>query len=128
MAVASSNAIAEWVAVGMNNGGDIYADPSTIVKDGNQIKIWTLVDYKMPRTIGKLKPLLSMKILTEFDCKDRQSRGLSFFAYSGNMASGETENMSGAGISYIDANPKQWTPVPPNGTGPTLWKFVCEKR
>ena len=128
LAVVSINAHAEWIAIGINDSGNVYADPSTITKEGNQIKIWTLVDYKMPRVIGKLNPFMSMKILTEFDCKEKQSRGVSFFAYSGNMGSGKAENMSGAGISYIDANPKKWTPVPPNGTGPALWKFACEKR
>lgn len=124
----SGNALAEWAAIALNDGGDIYADPSSILKEGNQVKIWTLVDYKKPRILGKLKPLLSMKIQTEFDCVEKQSRGISFFAYSGNMGSGETENMSGAGISYIDTNPKKWMPVPPNGSGPALWDFACKKR
>lgn len=128
LTLVSGNALAEWVAIGLNDGGDIYADPSSMLKAGNQVKIWTLVDYKKPRVLGKLKPLLSMKVQTEFDCVEKQSRGLSFFAYAGSMGSGETENMSGAGISYIDTNPKKWTPIPPNGTGPALWKFACENR
>ena len=128
LAVTTSNAIAEWVAVGINDGGDIYADPSTILNDGNRVTIWTLIDYKMPRAFGRLKPLMSMKVQTEFDCKEKQTRDLTFFAYSGNMGSGEGENMAGAGIAYIDASPKNWTPVPPNGTGPALWKFACGKQ
>jgi hypothetical protein len=125
--VATGNAIAEWIAIGVNDAGDIYADPSTIRSEGNQVKVWTLIDYKVPRVFSRLKPLMSMKVYTEFDCKEKQSRGLSFFAYSGNMASGEAQDMSGAGIAYIDTSPKNWTPVPPNGTGPALWKFACAK-
>lgn len=127
LAVMTSSAIAEWVAVGANDGGDIYADPSTIFSEGNQVRIWTLIDYKMPRVFGRLKPLMSMKVQTEFDCKEKQSRGLSFFAYSGNMGSGDAENMSEAGIAYIDTAPKNWTAVHPNGMGPALWKFACTK-
>lgn len=126
--VVSTDAAAEWLMVGVHDGGDIYADPSTIFKNGDLVKMWSLVDYKIPRVFGRLKPCKSMKVQSEFDCKEKQSRGLSFFAYSGNMGSGEAANMSGAGISYIDTNPKNWVPVPHNGTGPALWKIACEKR
>lgn len=126
MTISISNAFAEWLSIGVHDGGDIYADPKTIVKEGSQVRIWALADYKGPRIFGRLKPLLSMMVQTEFDCVERQSRGLTFLAYSGNMASGEVEDMSGARLAYIDTNPKSWTPIPPNGTGPALFKFACQ--
>lgn len=128
LAVVSNNTFAEWIVIGTNDGGDVYADPVTIIKEGNQVKIWALINYKMPRVLGSLKPLMSMKIQTEFDCKDKQSRGLSFIAYAENMGGGKSEDMSGAGISYIDANSKKWISIPPNGTGLVLSKLACGDR
>jgi hypothetical protein len=130
LAVVSSNSMAEWVAVTTHDSGYIYADPSTIIRDGNQVKMWTLVDYKTPRVFGKLKPLMSMKSQIEFDCKEKLSRGISSFAYPENMGGGEAQNMSGAGIRGFDSSQKR-TSIPPNTIGPSgyaFWKFACEKR
>ncbi len=124
----SSNAVAEWVVIGVNDGGNIYADSSTILEEGEQIKIWALADYEMPRFFGKLKPYKSIKVQTEFDCKEKQSRGLAYIIFSGNMASGESENISVSGISGSDTDPKKFRPVQPSGAGHALLNFACKKR
>ena len=42
----SSNAMAEWVKVKRNKYATGYANPATIVKDGNIARMWSLVDCK----------------------------------------------------------------------------------
>ena len=45
LVVVSSSAAAEWVAVGVNESGTIYADSSTIAKAGDKVRMWHLVDF-----------------------------------------------------------------------------------
>jgi hypothetical protein len=39
LAVLSSSAMAEWIKVGANDNSTIYADPATIRKEGNMVKM-----------------------------------------------------------------------------------------
>lgn len=130
LVVVSSNAIAEWVSVSTHGSGYIYADPTSIIREGTTVKMWTLVDYNEPKIFEKRKPLKSMKMQIEFDCKKKQSRLISSFAYPDNMGGGEAENMNSAGIRGFDSSQK-WTPIPPNTIGPSgdaFRKFACEMR
>jgi hypothetical protein len=71
LAVVSSNAMAEWVAVNRSKYATGYANPATIVKDGNIAKMWSLVDCKtITRFIGG-PPFMSIKSQEEFDCKEK---------------------------------------------------------
>ncbi len=75
LAVVSSSAIAEWVEV--TEGGEetetitAYADPDTIRKTGNRVKMWVLVDYKKDEEeFG----ILSARLKEEYDCKEKKQR------------------------------------------------------
>ena len=48
LAAVSSSAMAEWVYVAKNKEGTyaVYADPTTIRKAGNTVKMWGLDDHK----------------------------------------------------------------------------------
>jgi hypothetical protein len=121
LTVVSTGAAAEWVAVGSsgNSTTTIYADPATIRKSGNMVKMWSLVDYKTPQG-GVPKPYMSIRSRDEYDCNDERARGLSLTRHAGNMARGETV--------FKDSHPEKWEPVPPNSVGEGLWKFACAKR
>ena len=99
--------MAEWVAVTTHDSGHIYADPSTIIREGNQVKMWTLVDYKKPKIIApQLKPIMSMKSQIEFDCKENLSRMISIFTYPENMGVGEAGDLSKAGHRGFESSHK----------------------
>jgi hypothetical protein len=53
MLVVSTSAIAEWVAIGETEEKDltVYADPTTIRKTGNIVKMWSLDDHKMAQKL-----------------------------------------------------------------------------
>jgi hypothetical protein len=132
LVVASESAIAEWVAVDsnapFNNAFALYADSSTIQKSGSKVKVLFLADYKSPQVKSRypdLKPYLSMKTETEFDCEEKQSRVISIFAYPEKMGGGVAVNMSGGIFPELDTN--KWWPMPPYGHILSMLEFACGK-
>ena len=121
LAVMSSGAAAEWIVVGSteNSTTTIYADPATIRRKGDMVKMWSLVNYKTPQG-GAPKPHMSIRSRDEYDCTEERARGLSLTRHAGSMARGETV--------FKDSHPEKWEPVPPNSVGEGLWKFACAKR
>ncbi len=112
LAVMSSSAMAEWVEVGTNDyyasiETTAYADPTSIRKVGDIVKMRSRVDYKPVEMVdGKKQKSIIAKAISvewsqgEYDCKNIQFR---------------------AEISY------EWTPVTPDGIDEKLWKYACGK-
>lgn len=120
LAIVSSNAIAEWVAVGTTAGSTYYANPNTIRKSGNKVKMWTLIDYNSTQIGATGDKFLSLKFQEENDCKEEQRRLLYYSFHSENMGRGDVVN--------IEQKPdKNWKPFPPESMGESLWKFACGK-
>ncbi len=119
LAVVSSSAMAEWVKVGTSDDKTttIYADPSTIRKSGNRVKMWALWDYSTAQEGGS-KPYMSVRIQNEYNCKEETSRQIYATTFSGNMAGGHTIGRQGG---------REWEPVAPRTHGEALWKFACWK-
>ena len=121
LAVVSSSAIAEWVEVA--KGGEetetitAYADPDTIRKTGNRVKMWVLVDYKKDE---EESGILSARLKEEYDCKEKKQRILFMAFYSGHMGKDETvEILSGAEGS--------WQQPLVGGLAEALLEFACGK-
>jgi hypothetical protein len=117
--VVSVPAWAEWVEAGRYPTSTVYFDPSTVRKAGNRVKMWDLVDHKRQKTWGIIKPYLSVRTQSEYDCKEERLRTLYFDWHSGNMVSGE--------IVYTDADSKKWEPLQPRSANELLWKIACGK-
>jgi len=119
LAVVSSSAMAQWVGIATTHGSIYYANPSTIRKSGNKVKVWTLIDFNSVQEDSGDK-YLSSKSQEEYDCKEEQIRLLYFSWHSENMGKGEvvyTENK----LAMV------WRPVSPESVGRTMWKFACGK-
>jgi hypothetical protein len=119
----NSSAMAQqWVQVASTVDGDItvYADQSTIRKEGNIVKIWTLGDFKKAEIIGNNNQVSSLEEQYEYDCKEQQMRRLYATMHSENMGKG----------NVLDSNSihEEWQPVPPGSMNEQLWKFVCGKQ
>ena len=82
LAVVSSSVRAEWVMVGSSDASTTYADPATISKAGNIVKMWWMDDFKKADAAANGKAYMSMKGQDEFDCKREHSRQLYFSFYS----------------------------------------------
>jgi hypothetical protein len=120
LAVASNSAAAAWVEVSDDEADTFYADPATIRKAGNMVKMWTLIDFKTVQVIGKGKSYLSMRRKAEYDCKEEQARTVYLSWHPGNMSGGDAV--------HSDADPGKWRPVPPGSVTEILWKIACGKQ
>ncbi len=119
LAAVSSSAMAKWVKVGTSDDKTttIYADPSTIRKSGNRVKMWALWDYSTAQE-GDSKPYMSVRIQNEYNCKEETDRQIYATTFSGNMLEGNTIAMQGG---------RNWEPIALRTFGETLWKFACGK-
>ncbi|OGA31929.1 MAG: hypothetical protein A3G80_01870 [Betaproteobacteria bacterium RIFCSPLOWO2_12_FULL_62_13b] len=119
LAVVSSSASAAWVELGSNDYSTYYVDATSIRRDGDTVKMWSLLDFRKARTFEKL-PYMSLKAQGEYDCKREQLRVFSGTRQSENMGEGDA-------VSRI-SEPSEWSAVAPGGIGQAFWKFACEKR
>jgi len=73
----STSAMAKWVKVGSSADVDVgitlYADPATILKSGNMVKMLRLTDFKTVQGNAG-KQYMSTKRQHEYDCKEEQHR------------------------------------------------------
>ncbi len=104
----------QWVRVSVGESGTVlYVDPSTIRKDGNLRRFWSLYDFLKPDKHGDL----SSRGVEEIDCKEERRRDLQEDWFRGPMGSGERSGGSN--------RPTEWRYVAPGSTGAAIMKFVC---
>jgi len=118
LAVVSSSAMAEWVEVGTTNKYTSYADPDTIRKVGNKVKVWELVDFKTVQGSTGFQ-FNSAKVQSQYDCKEEQTRML--------YATFHSENMGGGDVVMTHNKATKWAPVAPDSINMMLFEFVCGK-
>ena len=116
----STNVFAEWTEVGGNDEMTVYNDFSSIKKQVNKIKMWSMFDFK---TVKKIEndSFLSQVFHYEYDCINETIKQLDFIWYSGNMKSGDVvysqRNMNIEPIS-----------VTPESINEHLFKIACGKK
>lgn len=118
LAVVSSGAVAEWINVSTDeSGSSIYADPATIQKVGNRVKMWVLFDYRKA-TLDAGDRIMSIRKHEEYDCKETQVRLLYISKHSGRFTEGK--------MVYLNDIPNnEWVPVAPSSILEDLWKYAC---
>lgn len=118
LAVVSSGAVAEWINVSTDeSGSSIYADPATIQKVGNRVKMWVLFDYRKA-TLNAGDRIMSIRKHEEYDCKETQVRLLYISKHSGRFTEGK--------MVYLNDIPNnEWVPVAPSSILEDLWKYAC---
>ena len=112
---------AEWVEVSANKKAGViaYADPGTIRRTGDLVKMWSLFDLHTTQTIGR-NSYSSIKALQKYDCAEDRSRALAHTKFSGNMGHGK--------VVYSNSNEGTWAPIAPVSVGQELWKVACGKK
>ncbi len=119
LAVVSSSAAADWVQItGDDTSFTAYADPASIHRAGNRVKMRSLLDFKTADKLGST-PYMSQIEQQEYDCKKEQMRTLALNFYSGNMGEGETV--------YSDTDPDKWRRIIPDSIDEDLWETACRK-
>ena len=118
--LSSGLAYAEWVPVSIADPGmTVYADPDSIRRKGELVKMWSLYDFKTEQYVRGVL-LLSSKGQVEYDCAHERHRGLAVAEYSGNMGTGT--------VLYTDSSEGKWIPVAPHGVIQALWTIACSKK
>ncbi len=117
LAVMSSNAMAEWVKVSEDKLVTAYADPTTIRKLGDKVKMWVMWDHLTAKVVNS-KPHMSTRVQKEFNCKEETTRQIYASAFTDNMGRGDLINNEGG---------REWEPVAPRTHDEALWKFACGK-
>jgi len=117
LAVVSSSAMAEWVKVSEDKLVTAYADPTTIRKLGDKVKMWALWDYSTAQE-GDSKPYMSVRIQNEYNCKKEIHRQIFATVFTDNMLKGNKIDTQGG---------RDWEPITPRTFGEALWKFACGK-
>jgi hypothetical protein len=114
-------AYAEWIEVSANKVAGViaYADPDTIRRKGDLVKMSSLFDLQTTQT-GRANPYLSIKAQQAYDCSQDRSRALAYSKFAGNM---------GHGTEVYSASVEQtWKSVAPMSVGQELWKVACGKK
>jgi hypothetical protein len=112
-----SPAWAGWKSIGEDDTGTSYADAATIVKSGTTAKMWSLLDYKAFQRMVEVG-YFSQKAQFEYDCKDKQVRGLTLSLHAEHMGEGK--------VIYADDTPREWEAVEAGTLNEVLLKIACK--
>lgn len=129
--IKDSGVVSEWseiftqhndeVAAGnvVNPAYTVYVNNSTIRRDGDVVRMWSLVDFAHSKKIAG-KSYMSVRSQDEYDCKGRQYRSLHYSFFAGNMGAEE--------VAVKNAQPTDWYPVDPDSLVKILFNAACKKK
>ena len=113
----SGSSWAQWSPVAVDVDGTIFNfDYSTLRKDGEIRKIWTLSNFVEKDPNG----VMSSRVRVEYDCKNERHRFLSFKLFSDKNATGVT----------IDSGdiPSLWKDIAPDTAAWRLMQTACKTK
>ena len=108
-----------WIEMSRHDDYAAYADPSTIRRDGDLVKMWSMFDYKNPQPGPGGKPYLSTRRHFEYDCKQVRARALGASLHAVKAGNGEALVATDAKLG--------WSKVAPDSADDFLLKFACKK-
>ena len=111
--LSSAPAVAKWVKISESDSVTQYLDTATMKVDGHRRRVWKLQDLKQHGHGG----MKSIRILEEYDCKEKRDRILSFFVHSERMARGQ--------ITMSNKGSGEWQYIGPETPSVTELKVVC---
>src|SRR5437773_3725537 len=99
-------AYADWVETVQNDqaGVTIYVDSDTVLRKGDRVKVWELIDYKTIQTVAGTS-YLSARVQREYNCAGDLQRTLALTKLSGNMGTGK--------VILTNSDEQKWEPVDP---------------
>jgi len=125
LAIVSSSVMAEWVLYGFSNGSKkgiiitVYADPATLIKSGNMVKMLSIFDYNKAQKDPNSPSFMSVKRQEEYDCKEEKKRLL--------YADFHSENMGKGDIVFNEDATSKWTRLVPKSVSQSLGEVACGK-
>lgn len=120
LVLSSGPAYAEWISLGTSDSGTtVYADPVTVRREGELVKMLVLFDFKTRQTKADVS-FLSAKAQMEYDCAEQRFEGLAVTYFSGNMGNGNLLDRSSGKGKRIR--------VSRDSLDQALWKLACDKK
>lgn len=116
--VIGNDATADWEKVYNSDKLVAFADPATMRRKGNIVKIWSLFDFKAENTYSDGSIYMSVMRETEFNCKDNLQRMVSYSVHSGKMGKGRLVDSG--------ASPQDWKTVSRANIALNMKTFACE--
>lgn len=113
---APAPARASWIGVAENDQIRVYASRATLVRQGNLVKMWSLLDYDAPQK-GEKGDFHSAQAQDEYDCASRRTRLLAVTRHEGRMGAGK--------VVHADRTAGEWEDLPAQGLLPILFRFAC---
>ena len=115
----SMGAHAEWIEVGETKNAVFFIEPTSLKKDKNLVKIWTMRDLREVVFSSTANvSYLSDRTYAEFNCKEEKYRQLNFYWYS--------ENKGGGQVVFFNDDPSKSIQVPPGSITSIIMKAVCK--
>jgi hypothetical protein len=118
LVAASGSALAVWELQGTDQSSYLYADPTTIHKNGNKATMSDLVEYKTRQSENDVY-YQSSRVEVEYDCDGKQYRNLSATLHPYSMGGGDA-------VSSF-TSPDAWQPIPPGSGIEVLGNIACGK-
>ena len=120
LATVSASALAEvWIEISRSDDYLAYADPSSVRRNGDLVKMWSMFDYKNPQPGIPGKTYLSTRRHFEYDCKRGRARALAVSSHAAREGKGDA--LAAASVKY------DWRAVVPESADDYLLKFACKK-
>lgn len=106
-----------WMEAGRSDDYVAYGDPSSVKRDGDVARMWSMFDYKTPQTGIPGKTFLSTRRQFEYDCRLGKARILTASAYAANQAKGPP--------LVTETATRNWQTVAAESVDDALLKFAC---
>ena len=119
LVMVSNAASANWVKIASNDVATVYANPASIRKVGNVVKMWVLYDLLKPDSRHG-QNYGSMRSNDSYDCVADKTQQLHTLFYAGNMGGGNV-------IPAKHTGNYPWKPVVQDTLAEAVWKFACKK-
>lgn len=115
----STSVYCEWVMITTSADGDSESivDTATIKYNGDYVRYWEITNFRSYKA-ERNSNFLSIKTLTEFNCRDEQYRTLSITGYAGKGGEGQIQGSSD--------DVGQWRTATPNSNGRKVMNYLCE--
>jgi hypothetical protein len=108
-----------WIETSRNDDYLAYGDLSSIRREGDLVKMWSMFDYRSPQPGIAGKTYLSTRRQFEYNCKGGRARALAVSSYAARQGKGEA--LASASVKY------DWRAVVPESADEYLLKFACKR-
>lgn len=107
-----------WIETSRSDYYIAYGDPSSIRREGDLARMWSMFDYRSPQPGIPGKTYLSTKRQYEYDCRQGRARALAVSSYAAHQAKGDA--LASVSVKY------NWSAVVPDSADDYLLKFACK--